>query len=55
MAAVPVENPISRNTVLVIPRAVESRQRLAGAFARYIINYYEDITAQAGSDEPGGA
>lgn len=55
VAAVPVENPISRNTVLVIPRAVESRQRLAGAFARYIINYYEDITAQAGSDEPGGA
>ncbi|QAT49111.1 LysR family transcriptional regulator [Caproiciproducens sp. NJN-50] len=44
VVAIRMDSPITRNTVLVIPKEVESHQRLAGQFAHHIINYYEDMT-----------
>ncbi len=40
VAAVKLDVPITRNTVLIIPNEVESRQRLAGEFARHIVRYF---------------
>ena len=42
--AIPIDPPISRNTVLVVPKEVEARQRLAGGFVRHIVDYYRDNT-----------
>lgn len=42
VAAVPMNAPITRNTVLVIAKEVESRQRLAGEFARHVVHYFEE-------------
>lgn len=42
VTAVKMDEPITRNTVLVIPREVESRQRLAGEFARHVVRYFEE-------------
>lgn len=43
VVAVRMNPPITRNTVLVIPKEVESHHLLAGKFAHHIVNYYEDI------------
>lgn len=42
VAAVPMEAPIARNTVLVVPKEVEAHQRLAGEFVHHIVDYYKD-------------
>lgn len=46
VAAVPMDAPIARNTVLVISKKVETHQRLAGEFARHIIDYYDALSHQ---------
>ena len=42
VVAVPMQMPISRDTVLVVRRDVESRHLLAGRFVRHIVQYYEN-------------
>ena len=42
VSTVRIDEPIMRNTVLVISREVESRQRLAGEFARHVVRYFEE-------------
>lgn len=42
VASVRMRSPITRDTVLVISKEVEARQRLAGEFTRHVVNYFEE-------------
>ena len=49
VVAVPMQMPISRDTVLVVRRDVESRHLLAGRFVRHIVQYYENTKGNTAS------
>lgn len=39
---VPMEEPITRNTVLIVPKELEEGRRTAREFVNHILDYYED-------------
>lgn len=42
VATIPMEHPLSRNTVLVVPRELEQKQKLIQHFVQHITEYYQE-------------
>lgn len=42
VCAVPMEQAVRRDTILVVPRDLEGRERLAGHFVRHVVDYYRE-------------
>ncbi len=43
---IPMEHPLSRNTVLVVPRELEQKQKLVRHFVRHMVDYFQSSPAE---------